>query len=41
MKTVNIKIGKTTYSDVSVLNVDKASGGTANFIYEGDRKSVV
>lgn len=35
MEKVNIKIGQTTYSDVSVINVDKASGGTANFVYEG------
>ena len=35
MEKVNIKIGQTTYSDVSVLNVDKANGGSANFIYNG------
>ena len=35
MEKVDIKIGTNTYSDVSVINVDKADGGTANFIYDG------
>ena len=35
MEKVDLKIGTATYSDVSVINIDKADGGTANFIYEG------
>lgn len=35
MDKVNIKIGQIVYSDVSIINVDKADGGTANFVYDG------
>ena len=35
MEKVDIKIGATTYSGVSIINVDKADGGTADFVYGG------
>ena len=35
MEKVDIKIGTNTYTDVSIINVDKADGGKANFIYDG------
>lgn len=35
MEKVDIKIGKNTYSGVSIINVDKADGGTADFVYGG------
>ena len=36
MSTVNVKIGDNIYNYVSTINVDKAEGGSANFIYEGN-----
>ena len=35
MKKVDIKIGENIYSGVSTINVDKAAGGTADFVYGG------
>lgn len=35
MDKVNIKLGQNIYNDVSIINVDKAEGGTANFVYDG------
>lgn len=31
----NIKIGTSTYNDISHLRVDKIEGGTADYIYSG------
>lgn len=33
MSTVNVKIGDNIYNNVSTINVDKAEGGTVDFVY--------
>ena len=35
MPSPNIKIGSSTYNDISVLTVDRIEGGTADYIYSG------
>ena len=40
MNKVDIKIGQSIYNDVAIINVDKADGSTANFLYEGLPKTI-
>lgn len=35
MANPNIKIGSSTYNDISTLRVDRVEGGTADYIYSG------
>lgn len=37
MATVNVKLGSNIYNNISVINVDKAEGGSASFIYEENK----